>query len=377
MTDLIHQEEFLSTYWQSKPLFIKGAFKGVESWLDGNDLAGLACEEEVESRIVQQLNGNWQNLSGPFDDDVFGRLREDSPWSLLVQAVDHWVPEIKLLRDQFRFLPSWRLDDVMVSYSTAGGTVSPHFDYYDVFLIQGQGRRRWQLGEVCNSDTPMVPDSDIKTLVDFEVQQEFEMDPGDLLYVPARFAHYGVSLENSITFSVGYRAPSLKQAVDGVANTIVDALSEDWRYRDTIESLQAKTGQIPTAAIHALKQAVINEITDDVVASWFGKEVSFPKYFEWLEEPVHCDNWKARILGGQVVEPRDSSRFAYYLRNEVVATLYVDGEDYAVPRGFAELLCDRPEAINQELMEWLENTECSEALDTLITSGALFFIEEA
>ena len=150
----LDREDFLARYWQSKPLLIRNALDRFKPPLSSHALAGLALEDDVESRIVEFSDKQWLLHHGPFCNADFQR---DTPWTLLVQAVDHFIPEVAALRKLVDFLPRWRVDDVMVSYAVDGGSVGPHYDNYDVFLLQGEGQRLWKLGQFCDADTPCYP----------------------------------------------------------------------------------------------------------------------------------------------------------------------------------------------------------------------------
>ncbi|MFL2523111.1 MAG: cupin domain-containing protein [Candidatus Azotimanducaceae bacterium] len=165
-------DAFLQRYWQQKPLLIRHALANYRSPISGDELAGLALESEVESRLVESQGGDWTLKHGPFTEEDFLGLPEED-WTLLVQGVDLWVPEVQALLSQFAFLPPWRLDDVMVSFACPGGSVGPHFDQYDVFLLQVEGQRRWQIGAACSSETPMRDDSPLRILKEFEAEEEW------------------------------------------------------------------------------------------------------------------------------------------------------------------------------------------------------------
>jgi len=201
--------DFLQDYWQQKPLLIKAAIKDFRSLITADEIAGLALEDGVTSRLVREdrTSGKWTLEHGPLVDDVFNRLPDDH-WTLLIQYADSLDPRLSGLLNAFRFIPNWRLDDLMVSYATDGGGVGPHFDYFDVFLLQAEGTRRWQIGQTCHATTALVADSPMKILQHFDAQQEWLAEPGDLLYIPARLAHWGTAIGECITYSIGFRAPS-------------------------------------------------------------------------------------------------------------------------------------------------------------------------
>ncbi|MGJ8537754.1 MAG: cupin domain-containing protein, partial [Parasphingopyxis sp.] len=203
-----NSEAFLRDYWQKQPLLIKNPWDSWENPLEPDELAGLACEAEVESRLIEQTDASWAVEHGPLPEARFAALGP-SRWTLLVQAVDHYVPEVAALIEPFRFVPNWRIDDVMVSCAADQGGVGPHFDQYDVFLIQGSGRRRWRIGGRCDETSPLLPHDDLRLLAEFEASDEWILEPGDILYVPPGIAHDGVAIgDNCMTYSVGVRAPS-------------------------------------------------------------------------------------------------------------------------------------------------------------------------
>jgi len=188
-------ERFLAEYWQKRPLLVRQAIPGFKSPLSADELAGLACEPEVESRLILEKGGSrpWQLEHGPFEEERFATLPE-SHWTLLVQRVNHWVPAVADLLDHFAFLPSWRLDDIMISYAADQGSVGPHTDQYDVFLLQGAGRRRWQIDASVTDESPLLDHPDLRILAQFHATDEWVLEPGDLLYLPPGLAHYGVAL---------------------------------------------------------------------------------------------------------------------------------------------------------------------------------------
>ncbi|MCK5433342.1 MAG: cupin domain-containing protein, partial [Gammaproteobacteria bacterium] len=187
-------DTFLSEYWQKKPLLIRNGLPDLESPIAPDVLAGLACEEGVESRLLIQGENDqkWELKHGPFNDEIFSQLPE-SHWTLLVQAVDHWIPEAGNLLNLFDFIPRWRIDDLMISYASDGGGVGPHFDNYDVFLVQTSGKRKWEIGGVYNETTPRRENLPVNILSEFEVLETWILEPGDILYVPPGIGHNGIA----------------------------------------------------------------------------------------------------------------------------------------------------------------------------------------
>jgi 50S ribosomal protein L16 3-hydroxylase len=201
--------DFLAEYWQRKPLLMRAALPP-PTLLSAQELAGLACEADVESRLVikHPEPDNWEVRHGPFDDEVFRRLPQ-THWTLLVQDVDKWVAGAAAFTERFSFLPDWRVDDVMVSYAVDQGSVGPHTDEYDVFLVQASGRRQWKINETSPAESGLIPALDLRILNDFNAQRQWTLNPGDMLYLPPGVAHWGIGLGECITWSLGFRAPRI------------------------------------------------------------------------------------------------------------------------------------------------------------------------
>ncbi len=278
----ISAEQFLAEYWQQKPLLIRNALTDFKCPIDPDELAGLACEAEVESRLIEQTLGDqnqptWQLSHGPFDEDELTRLATTN-WTLLVQAVDLWVPEFKELLNRFSFLPPWRLDDIMVSYAAPGGSVGPHFDYYDVFLVQVHGQRQWQVGEKCSAQTPLRTDTPLRILADFHANQEWTLEPGDILYLPPTVAHWGSAIDACMTCSVGFRAPTLSEMLGDLAACISEA--GDTHYlTDPPLTLDMASTDIDGGFIDQAR-ALLQQVLDDkqLLADWYARYMTSPKY---------------------------------------------------------------------------------------------------
>lgn len=276
--------EFLETHWQRKPLLVRQAVPGYASPISADELAGLALEEEVESRLVleQGAAGPWELRHGPFQSEDFQNL-PDAAWTLLVQAVDLWVPEISALLEQFNFLPRWRLDDVMISYAAAHGSVGPHFDQYDVFLLQVEGSRRWQVGGGCDATSPVLSNTDLRILADFKSEQEWLLQPGDMLYVPPGIAHWGVAQSPGLTFSIGFRSPDLADMLGELAMAIAEQ-PDTPRYLDPPLDPGMASDEINAAFLAQAKQQLLGLLEDDaLIADWFARYMTSPKYPDLTE----------------------------------------------------------------------------------------------
>ena len=226
-------EEFLQQYWQKKPLLIRQAIPGYSAPLSPDELAGLACEQEVESRLILEKDANapWRLELGPFTESRFSQLPA-THWTLLIQKANQLLPQLAELLDQFNFIPNWRVDDVMVSYAPTFGSVGPHLDQYDVFLLQGLGTRRWQISTQDCSQTPLLENTELRILREFTPEQDWLLEPGDMLYLPPRFPHHGVAIDPSITLSIGFRAPGRRDMIGALAHHLGDALGDDLDWTD-------------------------------------------------------------------------------------------------------------------------------------------------
>ena len=367
--------DFLANYWQKKPLVIRQAFSSAE-WLTPDELAGLSCEDDVESRIILQQEGVWSVEHGPFSESRFATLPQ-SHWTLLVQGVDQWVPEVASILESFAFLPSWRLDDIMVSYAPTGGTVSQHYDFFDVFLIQGEGSRTWQVGEICGSDSEYLPNTPVRILKEFNAQLEVTMLPGDILYIPAKYSHYGVSVEDSLTYSVGFRAPSIRDVVDGVCTSALEHLQEDFRYQDSLDALSAQRGQIPEQAIEQIQAMLLSAINDkELLGSWLGQYVSERKYPEQIEAGLESEDVMQGIHNEEWVQKHPASRFAYRFGSAELSSLFVDGQEYKADTQVAEYLANSYELDSAELYKLVQESGSQHLLAELILQGALIFEDD-
>jgi 50S ribosomal protein L16 3-hydroxylase len=276
--------QFLAEYWQKKPLLIKNAIPGFSGLLTPEELAGLACEDEVQSRIVQKKGSQWKLSNGPFDETDFSRL-PNKDWTLLVQSVNHFLPEATDLLRQFDFIPHARLDDLMVSYAPDGGGVGPHFDSYDVFLLQGQGKRLWRISE--QTDLSLVEGAPLRILKQFETSQEWLLEAGDMLYLPPQVAHWGVAVsdegQDCMTYSIGFRAPKHQELASEFLGYMQDQLNQgaiqlDGIYADADLKLQAHAAEVGSDMIIKVTEN-LKKITwsEPQVAKFLGTYLSEPK----------------------------------------------------------------------------------------------------
>ena len=267
--------DFLARHWQREPLLIRDALPDFAPPLSADELAGLAMEAEVESRIVEQDRGQWRVSHGPFTEADFQR---PPPWSLLVQAVDDYVPEVAALRRLVDFIPDWRADDVMVSYATDGGSVGPHFDHYDVFLLQGEGQRHWQLGQHCDEQSPLLPGTSLRILAQFEQARDYLLNPGDILYVPPGVAHWGVARGECTTFSIGFRAPRRGELLARLADAALEHSDPDRFFSDPGRAPATRPGELSAADLARAREQALALLESTTSPRWLGELVTEPRY---------------------------------------------------------------------------------------------------
>ncbi|ROM33382.1 cupin [Pseudomonas poae] len=376
----ITAREFLRDYWQKKPLLIRQAIPDFESPIDADELAGLALEEEVESRLVIEHGERpWELRRGPFAEDAFSTLPERE-WTLLVQAVDQFVPEVAELLEQFRFLPSWRIDDVMISFAAPGGSVGPHFDNYDVFLLQAQGKRNWKIGQMCNSESPLLQHADLRILAEFEESAEWVLEPGDMLYLPPRLAHFGIAEDDCMTYSVGFRAPSAAEVLTHFTDFLSQYLTDEERYTDADAQPVSDPHQIQGDALDRLKSLLAEHMSDErMLLTWFGQFMTEPRYPELVAgEELGEDDFISALEDGAILVRNPSARLAWSEVDDDVL-LFASGQSRYLPGKLRELLklvCSADALHSENLGEWLADEDGRDLLCELVKQGSLGFADE-
>ena len=276
-------EKFLSQFWQKKPLLIRNAIPNFKGVVQAPELFALSLRHDVESRLVSRRRGTWHLQQGPFSRTRIARL-PSSGWTLLVHGLNLELPEADALLRRFRFLPYARLDDVMVSYAAAGGGVGPHFDSYDVFLLQGPGRRRWRVGRP--REARLDPKAPLRILTNFRHEDEWLLEAGDMLYLPPGWAHDGVSLEPSFTYSIGFRAPSHQDVAREFLAYLQDHVALDGTYADRGARLQRRPAELPRRMAQdaaAVARRIRWSARD--VARFLGEYLSAPKALTVFSRP--------------------------------------------------------------------------------------------
>lgn len=374
-------EEFLRDYWQKKPLLIRQAFPHFESPLSADELAGLSLEEEVESRIVLEQGATpWELRHGPFTEDDYRTLPERD-WTLLVQAVDQFVPEVAELLQAFRFLPSWRVDDVMISYAAPGGSVGPHYDNYDVFLLQGHGHRRWKVGQPCGPDSPLLPHPDLRILSDFEQQDEWVLGPGDMLYLPPGLAHYGIAEDACMTYSIGFRAPSHGEILTHFSDFLSQYLGDHQRYSDAGLSLLEDPAQIDDQTVERLQRLILELVQDkEALGTWFGRYMTEPRFPEMVTAQELDESLLNDALDqGYGLVRNPSARLAWRQESNEYLMLFASGEHCLLPTRLlplVQLICNQDYLDADQLGSWRADGEAVLLLEQLLGKGDLLLEED-
>ncbi len=296
--------EFLTAYWQKAPQMISQAIADFTSPVSPDELAGLALETDIESRLVSfdRESHTWSLEHGPFDVSRFGRLPEQD-WTLLVQAVDLWIPSVGALRDYFDFIPPWRIDDIMVSFAAPGGGVGPHFDHYDVFLLQAQGQREWQLGKPLGSDARSRTDTDLNLLAEFETKETLIAGPGDILYLPPRVPHWGTAIDDCLTLSVGFRSPTRAEMLGDLATELL-ARDDSVHYLDP-PMVPAMADEHIDPKFIGQVQVMLNQLASetDLLTDWFARYMTGPKYPDLdIGEVRRANTTTGRYQNGERIE---------------------------------------------------------------------------
>ena len=373
----ITAEQFLNEYWQKKPLLVRNAMPEIMGLLEPEDVKELALEEDVSARLIRQKNKNpneWHVKSSPLTKGDFQKL--PNLWTILVQAVDHYSFDIAELWKKFPFIPQWRRDDIMVSYAPQGGSVGKHFDFYDVFLVQGHGHRRWQLGQMCDESTQFIPDQPLKLLPEINVQFDEVLAPGDLLYVPPGLAHYGVAEDDCLTFSFGFRMPNLAE--------MTDRLSEQFAKNSVLTNPLADITRIKTNAIGEinntefsyLKTQLLDYLTQapefDAAIMAYMSESKYPNSIPEPEEIV-VDDLLEVINGGYQLILEPASRLLYRQQDQLL-DFWANGENICISQSFQEQLKQIADGASLAFDEEFNHTDILEDIVLLLNQAVIMLL---
>jgi 50S ribosomal protein L16 3-hydroxylase len=335
-------DAFLQRYWQREALLVRQAFPGFEPELDIDDIAGLACDPMAEARLVSggYPAHDWRVRYGPFGEDELAAL-PDRNWTLLVQDVEKHYPPLRALLDRFAFLPRWRIDDLMVSVAAPGGSVGPHVDQYDVFLLQAQGRRRWQIAERFPGN--LLEGAELNVLESFEAEREWVLEPGDMLYLPPGVAHHGVALDTGMTWSIGMRAPSAADVFQAFGEWLAERHGEGARYTDPPLAAGGDASQLDVQAIERFHDLAAGELAaNGPFAEFLGH---FLSRYRLAHEPAPPDEriddaaLRDALGAGAVLRQNPWTRMLW-IRSNSQAAVFAAGTRYACSQETAASLCD-------------------------------------
>lgn len=377
--DLLGQmsaDTFMKQYWQRKPLIIRNAMPNFKNPISFADLKNLAKQANVESRLVWQENEQWNLKHGPFKRVPSSKTPD---WTLLVQSVDLHHEAVAELARQFRFIPDARFDDVMISIASMGGGVGPHFDTYDVFLFQAQGQRKWRISQ--NTDMSLVPGLPCKILENFNVEEEFVLNPGDMLYLPPHAAHDGISMsDDCMTMSFGFRTLTLANLARGLLEAAADQVSANAgldagiyaepvlkgiNLSDTYKDKAQKPTKTPAAIPELMIKAALDSVqkvkfTEALAARFIGCWLSEPNQLAEFHMPEDELDWTDFNPEGELVLDLNT-RMLYHAKE-----LYINGEALDIHHALLQELANQrrlsvkkalkaPEQVQDRLLEWIDD----------------------
>ncbi|MEJ2898880.1 cupin domain-containing protein [Acinetobacter sp. NS-4] len=373
----ITAEQFLAEYWQKKPLLVRNALPEIANLLEPDDVMELALDENVSARLIKQKDkdpNQWSVKSSPLIKADFQKMPK--LWTLLVQAVDHYSFDLAELWKKFHFIPQWRRDDIMLSYAPKGGSVGKHFDFYDVFLVQGYGHRRWQLGQMCDADADFVAGQPLKLLPEMEVHFDEVLAPGDLLYVPPGLSHYGVAEDDCLTFSFGFRMPNVAEMMDRVSDKFADDQLLKNPLKDILRDKISPIGQITQNELEYLKTELLAQlqnptVLEDALMSLMS-EAKYPENIPEAEAIGSGDLEEALEQGySLMLEP--ASRLLY-TEDENELLFWANGEGICISEAFAPLLKQLADGGSVLLDENLYDPDIFEDIVNLLNESILMLL---
>ncbi|HCL60749.1 MAG TPA: cupin [Acinetobacter sp.] len=376
----ITAEQFLAEYWQKKPLLVRNAIPEIAGLLEPDDVMELALEENVTARLIKQKDrdsNQWSVKTSPLLKADFQKMPK--LWTLLVQAVDHYSFDLSELWKKFAFIPQWRRDDIMVSYAPQGGSVGQHFDFYDVFLVQGYGHRRWQLGQMCDAETELVPGQPLKLLPEMDVNFDEVLAPGDLLYVPPGLSHYGVAEDDCLTFSFGFRMPNVSDMMDRVG----DKFSENEVLRnpltDIIRDQISAAGEVTGNELKYLKGKIMEQLhNSNVLEDAIMSLMSEPKYEENIPEAeeIGTGDLEEALDQGYSLMLEPASRLLY-TKEDGETLFWANGEGICISEAFTAKLKQIADGERVLLDEDFADEDMLEDVAELLNDSVLMLVPPA
>ena len=373
----ITAEQFLSEYWQKKPLLVRKALPEIAEILVPDDVMELALDENSVARLIKQKDkdpNQWTVKNSLLIKGDFQKMPK--LWTLLVQAVDHYSFDLAELWKKFPFIPQWRRDDIMVSYAQQGGSVGKHFDFYDVFLVQGYGHRRWQLGQMCDAETAFVEGQPLKLLPEIDVHFDEVLAPGDLLYVPPGLSHYGVAEDECLTYSFGFRMPNVADMMDRVSDKFMSNESLRNPLVDILRNRQNAIGQVTQVELDHLKAELLAKLNDstlleDAIMSLMA-ESKYPENIPEAEA-IGTGDLEDVLEQGYLMQIEPASRLIYTEQNNELL-FWANGESICISAQFAPTLKKIADGQAVELNIELADDEVLENIAGLLNESILMLI---
>ncbi|GAA0821397.1 cupin domain-containing protein [Colwellia asteriadis] len=371
------QQEFLDKYWQKKPVIIRQGFKNFQDPICADEVAGLAMEAEVESRLVHKEGDKWQAAFGPFES--YEHLGSEN-WSLVVQALDNFSEEAAEMIEAFRFLPHWRLDDLMASFATPGGSVGPHMDNYDVFICQGSGKRRWRVGDR-GEHVEFAAHESLLHVEPFDAIIDDVLEAGDIVYIPPGFPHEGVSLDTSMSFSIGFRANSGVSLMSAFADHLIDNDLGKALLTDPDRQVVEHSGEISNNDFESLKGQLQGLLDNkDVLKGFLGNFLTAAKHeldIMLPDEPFDLTE-VSNLLTSHAIKRLGGLRAFYFEDTVEQGTCYINGTELEFCQDIApgvKLLCNQSMIFPDDLGDMAYNAAFVELVALLLNQGYWYLAE--
>jgi len=375
---------FIEQYWQKKPLLIRQAIPDFTSLISADELAGLSCEEEVESRLLIEkgLDGKtpWQVINGPQEEAIFSQLPETN-WTLLIQEANCHIPQLQELIDNFSFIPNWRFDDVMISYAPKDGSVGPHKDTYDVFLLQAHGQRHWHIADYPTTKNDLISDIDCRILKTFTSQQDWILNPGDILYLPPGVIHHGIAVNDCLTYSFGFKAGTSGDLLAGILPYAMESRQLNHYYQDPDLKIQLSSGEISENALNKMEQQLQDIFKDkEQLRCWLASyltEVKNPDNEDCYEQiPLSLSQVELHLENKGALYRNETYRYAYLVIDpDKEYKLFINAEEIIVPKqlmAFIPILTGHRIIDDNKLSAFINIKEFPEFISTLIERGYLY-----
>lgn len=379
----LSQKEFLSRYWQKRPVLLKKALFPFPDIISPEEVGGMSCDPRVESRLILEKGGKrpWELKRGPFKPAMFKKLPK-THWTVLVNGVDRFIPRVNAFLDHFSFIPFWRMDDIMVSYADDKGNVGAHVDNFDVFLVQAAGKREWMIEDKPVLKDDFIPDLPVRLLKKFKPTHRWVLEPGDILYLPPRFPHHGIARgKGCMTISVGFRAPTSSEILNSVVASALSQMDDNLRYSDPDLVAQAP-GEIPGAAVRKVSETIQRAISSEsFIGDWLGRfatETYGDVNLESTAHPVTPARVPAEIKSSAFVVRAEGARLAYIRSGKSGVSFFANGERHELKGKAAEcakLLADHVVLPSEKLVPLVGDVTVRKLLSGLLSGGAVVLEE--